>query len=117
MFHQCSTFPYQSWENSGRRAERVAGWVTMKPFDTLVEQMTAYYGPEIGPFLARRLAAAIRKTKDLCIDNLRWAELGNAEQVATYELAKKKGCCGFHDVQITHFKTGRHFMFGFNYGH
>ena len=84
-------------------------------FDELVSWLTSLYGDPIGPFLARRMAKAMQK-KD-CIDNLRVCDVRRGREVARYEEAVNDGCCGFCDMEITHYASGRRFRYGFNFGH
>lgn len=79
--------------------------------------MSEQYGPELGLFLARRLAKAIRSVKDECLDNFRACDTASADEVARYESQRASGCCGATDIEVTHFASGRTFRMGFNYGH
>lgn len=74
------------------------------------------YGDEIGLFLAKRIASAVRKAT-WPYDNLRVADKANPAEMLAYGEAKGHGCCGFYDDEITHYKSGRTFMCGFNFGH
>lgn len=51
-----------------------------------------------------------------CIDNLRWAKLGDIEQMNTYNMAVDQGCCGFFDGQVTA-PDGNTYVVGCNFGH
>jgi hypothetical protein len=51
-----------------------------------------------------------------CMDNYRWAEVGDAFAEEDYEGQKASGCCGSHDTVITG-PDGSRFRVGFNYGH
>jgi hypothetical protein len=89
-------------------------------YDVLLAQLTEEYGVRLGSFLANRFAKAIKRTGDLCIDNLRVADADNPEEMARYEKAKESGCCGFHDQKLT-FRSfdspPKQYWIGFNYGH
>lgn len=94
------------------RIEAPAPWFAMR--DALVRR----YGEEIGTFLAKRIGSAIRSTgPDPCIDGFRVADTAIDSEVDEYERIKSAGCCGFYDDRITHYKSGRTFRFGFNFGH
>ena len=93
-------------------------------YDDLKESMIKEFGLQLGTFLANRIAKAIRKTKDLCIDNFRVARTWNPVEMAQYNKAREQGCCGFWDEEVvfTHKVLGvpvwkEKFIFGFNYGH
>jgi hypothetical protein len=51
-----------------------------------------------------------------CVDNTRYAILGNKDQEHAYEEIRKNGCCGSCDVELP-LKDGSILLFGFNYGH
>jgi hypothetical protein len=53
---------------------------------------------------------------DPCIDNYRFAELGDEAEEETYEGAKSVGCCGSFDMEVTH-PNGKRMLIGCNYGH
>lgn len=86
-------------------------------FDGLVEWLTEVYGPEIGPFLARRIATVIRRCGDENLDNFRACETTREDEVERYAKQRAGGCCGTSDTTITHYPSGRTFKLGFNYGH
>lgn len=86
-------------------------------FDGLVTWLSQQYGAELGLFLARRLAKAIRSVKDECLDNFRVCDVASADEVARYERQRASGCCGCKDIEVTHFASGRTFRLGFNHGH
>lgn len=48
-------------------------------------------------------------------DNYRFAPKDDPAAVAEYERLRGRGCCGFHDEELT--IEGRTFLFGFNWGH
>lgn len=50
------------------------------------------------------------------IDNLRWAALGDVEQMRKYNDAKDDGCCGFFDGEVTA-PDGFTYAVGCNFGH
>lgn len=89
-------------------------------YDELVETMTNKYGSRLGTFLAKRFARAIRRTNDLCIDNLRVAKVDSIPEMERYKDAQSKGCCTLYDSKLT-FKSDdaptQHYWIGFNYGH
>lgn len=89
------------------------------PYKHMRTMLSHRYGADIGTFLAKRVARAIRRTKahDQCLDNIRVADVDIAEELEHYEKMRAVGCCGFFDAEITHYKSGRHFRYGFNYGH
>lgn len=91
--------------------EQRTEWHTMRDW------LQKKYGVEMGLFLAKRCASHIRKINDSCMDNFRIADLSNTKEVEAYGEARQNGCCGSCDVKIEHYKSGRAFMFGFNYGH
>ena len=87
--------------------------------DELVEQ----FGDELGNWLARRMGKHLKHKE--CISNYSlielptgwrvflpsaWKAVGRHEQI-------REGCCGSLDVEFHHYKSGRRFAFGFNYGH
>jgi hypothetical protein len=81
------------------------------------EEMKDKYGDEIAHWLGRLLYYYILLVDDGCIDNTRFAETTNEEEMRNYNEQQKEGCCGFFDKEVTHKKTGRKFMIGFNFGH
>ena len=84
-------------------------------FDGLVRTLTEPYGIELGLFLAKRLGKRMKNCE--CIDNLRFADKADLEQVVEYERQRDHGCCGFVDMEIKHHSSGRTFILGFNHGH
>lgn len=84
-------------------------------FEGLVQWLTRRYGDEIGPFLARRMGSDLAKNADPCIDALRAADTSNDAEMMEFKEARS--CCGSFEREITHFKSGRTFVYGFNYGH
>jgi hypothetical protein len=53
---------------------------------------------------------------DPCIDNFRWAVLGDVEQMEAYKKAAAEGCCGSFDSEVTA-PNGLTYKVGCNYGH
>ena len=51
-----------------------------------------------------------------CVDNLRWANIEDKEQMKRYEEAILRGCCGFFDSEVKA-PDGRVYVVGCNYGH
>jgi hypothetical protein len=51
-----------------------------------------------------------------CVDNLRWAALGDAKQMKVYETAEADGCCGSFDGEVLA-PDGITYKVGCNYGH
>jgi hypothetical protein len=91
---------------------------SQSPFDGLVSWLSKRYGDELGLWLAKRAASAIRRTGiDPCMDNFRVCDEAIPTEVEEYENRRSNGCCGFCDVRFHHYKSDRHFRFGFNYGH
>ncbi len=86
-------------------------------FNYLVAWLSLLYGPSVGPFLARRLAKAIRRASDECLSNFRACDLGVSAEVTRYDAERASGCCASMDIEVTHFASGRTFRLGFNYGH
>ena len=87
--------------------EQIKGWVW--------GNLCNHFGARVAANLYVALMSAVEGTKDYNIDNFRFAAKDNAEEVAAYEQAKNKGCCGFFDDEID--VDGKTFLFGFNYGH
>ena len=86
-------------------------------FTDLVRRLGKRYGDEIGLFLAKRIAKTIKKIDDGCMSHFRVADIKKKKEVKIYDSIKCSGCCGSVDKIIEHYKTGRKFMYGFNYGH
>lgn len=86
-------------------------------YDQAVEWLTGRYGPDIGPWLARRLAAVVRRIDDPCMSHFRVCDLADAQEVSDYNDIVASGCCGSVDQEFHHYKTDRKFMVGFNFGH
>jgi hypothetical protein len=111
-------------------AERVAGlemlWALKEEqaLKTLTDQvvfrpieavMVERYGEEIGHRLHATLLKIIEEINDPCVDNRRFAEETNPQEVRAYLAQKEHGCCGARDAKTT--INGRTFLLGFNYGH
>lgn len=88
-----------------------------EPFEDLKSALSELYGSELGEWLARRAASAIRPKKNTCMNNFRICDEAIPEEVELYEKQVANGCCGFCDIRLHHYKTDRRFRFGFNYGH
>ena len=88
-----------------------------REFEGLCKSLARRYGEDIGPWLARRVAVMFRRIDDACVDNFRVADLSRPDEVEVYDKQRARGCCGRYDDRITHFKSGRTFRFGCNYGH
>ena len=90
-------------------------------YEALLHNLTKEYGPRLGTFLANRIAFAIRKTKDLCIDNIRIARAASEEEMTAYNKRREQGCCGFFDAKVRFYSDEKEepeiFWIGFNYGH
>lgn len=71
---------------------------------------------DIDQWLRDEMQVAQVLNGDHCIDNERFAEVGNDEQETDYTAAEQSGCCGRDDSIVTH-TSGRNFRIGFNYGH
>lgn len=52
---------------------------------------------------------------DECIDNTRFARVGNDVEEASYVAAVHDGCCGSYDTQVL--IAGEQYLVGCNYGH
>lgn len=50
-----------------------------------------------------------------CVDNYRYARIGDKYQEHLYQVAEERGCCGFYDKEIE--VEGIKYKIGFNYGH
>jgi len=50
------------------------------------------------------------------IDNLRWADINNPQELVVYQAAKDLGCCGFFDGEVKA-PDGKTYKVGCNYGH
>lgn len=84
------------------------------------EKLKTDYGKEIGEFLFEQLQLMVDEVDDSCIDNYRFCNLENSEEVELYKEAQDNGCCGFEDERFTFIDANNnpmHFMIGFNYGH
>lgn len=57
----------------------------------------------------------LKSVRDLCVDNYRFADENNPQEVAKYNDRQERGCCGSFDevVLINNVRT----MIGCNYGH
>lgn len=88
----------------------------MTPYHQMETEVVRRYGDEVGHFLTRRIAKAIRRVQDPCIDHLRIADLSDPAEVAEYDRIAQH-CCGSFDAEITHYPSVRTFRYGFSYGH
>lgn len=79
------------------------------------DKLCSHFGARVASHLYVALMSAVEGTKDYNIDNFRFAAKDNAAEVAAYEQAKNKGCCGFFDGEVN--VDEKTFLFGFNYGH
>ena len=103
------TKPEPDWNAMRKRAAR-------KRFESLRTWLREKYGKEIGDFITVRFAKALGSAPE-SIDNLRVADKANDYERGVYDEQKRHGCCGFVDEEITHYKSGRTFLYGFNCGH
>jgi hypothetical protein len=87
------------------------------PWHRMLDRFVNLYGQEIGLFLAKRVGAKIRRFDLSCANNWRIARKHNPKEVSNYHKLRRSGCCGSFDTEITHYKSGTVFLFGFNYGH
>lgn len=95
------------------------------PWHALRDRLVERYGEELGNFLAKRIGKTM-KNKD-CIDQFSVVEIPSRFWhffMPSFYIAwgrhrgiREGGCCGSFDDSIIHFKTGRIFTWGFNYGH
>ena len=86
------------------------------PWHGMQESLQRKFGEEIGTFLAKRIGVDMRG-KD-CFTDFSVVDLGaSEEELAKHKRIRTGGCCGSLDREITHFKTGRKFAYGFNFGH
>ncbi len=92
------------------REERLV-WLQPWLSDILEER----YGEEIGSFLVTRLTNELWKGEFENADHFRVCDISIPEEMESFEL--NRGCCGTHEIQVTHPGTGRMFWLGFNYGH
>jgi len=51
-----------------------------------------------------------------CVDNYRWAELGNPKQAEVYVKARRNGCCGSWD-RVVVAPDDKTYAVGCNFGH
>ena len=51
-----------------------------------------------------------------CVDNFRFADAADAEEVNRFEEASRMGCCGSYDGEEIH-PNGKKILIGCNYGH
>jgi hypothetical protein len=61
-------------------------------YNCMVENFQERFGPRMGLFLANRMARAIVRCGDLCLDNFRVARKNKLLEVLRYENAKSSGC-------------------------
>lgn len=54
---------------------------------------------------------------ELCVDNIRIADLDDPVEVSAYETIRDDGCCGSYDRRLVHPETGKAILVGCNYGH
>jgi len=105
---------------NGRNQVHACHVLRQRRYQHRYEKATAHLqSPETqyGASIGLTLSAAIRTASEGrdCVDNLRWARKDNAPDRRRYRKAKARGCCGFHDDQIT--IDGKVYFYGFNYGH
>lgn len=67
-------------------------------------------------YIVNRFTNAIRQCGDTCLNNFRLCDKNIKTEMREYNKRKSKGCCGFWD-EIIKLKSGREFIFGFNYGY
>ena len=100
-------------------------FVAYTPWHGLRDRLIEQYGPELGLFLAKRIGTSMRK-KD-CIDQFSVVEIPSrwwhrfmprfSIEWGRHIERRSGGCCGSFDDTIVHYRTGRIFTWGFNYGH
>ncbi len=81
--------------------------------------LVGQYGDEIGLFLAKRVGTMVRRAgaADNCMSDFRIADASIGEEMVLYESVRDSGCCASVDRRIDHYKSGRVFFVGFNWGH
>lgn len=70
--------------------------------------------PTIGEWLAAYIEEQVKDEE--YVDNIRWAVLGDPEQMDAYDEAVSEGCCGSFDGEVTA-PDGHTYLVGCNYGH
>jgi hypothetical protein len=90
---------------------------TNTPWHWMRDSLVKRYGDDVGNWLAQKAGNEMRRCD--CIDNVSFCELTTRNRTEQREHKKQResGCCGSFDTTFHHKKSGRRFMFGFNYGH
>jgi len=84
-------------------------------FAGLAGNLASRYGDELGLWLAKRIGKRIKGKEN--ISHFRICDIVIPTEVQRYEEIAKDGCCAVETGEVTHFRSGRTFRFGFNYGH
>jgi hypothetical protein len=69
---------------------------------------------EINEWLERYIFSQVEGED--CVDNLRWAEVDDPEQMKAFRKAAEEGCCGSFSGQVVG-PDGKKYVVGCNYGH
>ena len=104
---------YNTYETIERLKSR-RNWKREEHAQRHLDSPERQYGEIVGGIISASMSAAMRGKS--CIDNHRWAKIGNSADMRRYRRAKDKGCCGFYDDKIFIPFVGS-FLIGFNYGH
>jgi len=102
--------------------------LTGTPWHWMRDELVDRFGEELGNWLAKRMATHIRGKECLSHFSLVEKPRGIARvarrlapkawaAVDRHEEIRRDGCCGSFDTELHHYKSGRRFLFGFNYGH
>jgi hypothetical protein len=75
------------------------------------------YGSADSAFVHEQITALYDEIDDPCIDNVRFALVGDPQSECDYDAARDTGCCGSVDRRVGPSPSGRFYMIGFNYGH
>ena len=95
------------------------------PWHAFRDRLVERYGVELGNFLAKRIGKTMRDKDN--IDQFSVVELPSRwwhhvmpsfkRSLKYHQELRKGGCCGSVDRCIIHYRTGRRFSWGINYGH
>ena len=88
-------------------------------FEATKRDLIALFGDEIGNWLAPRVAKMFKR---VVVDqgqtsHFRACDLADEDQVAVFNEIAAKGYCGSCEKEFHHYRSGRRFRVGFNYGH
>lgn len=81
-----------------------------------VPSLEAYLNDKYIPQSVKSRLTELMESEDFS-DNARIARISDAQQVISYGVKSKRGCCGSHDEAFVAPENGETYLIGFNYSH